>query len=90
MSIDLTITGSVAEIVLNAPERLNSVNETDLADLGLAFTAAQEARVGAVLLRGEGRAFCAGRDISNVVPATDDATRRPFASGGAALRASLL
>lgn len=74
MSIDLTITGGVAEIVLNAPERLNSVNETDLADLGLAFTAAQEARVGAVLLRGEGRAFCAGRDISNVVPATDDAT----------------
>jgi enoyl-CoA hydratase/carnithine racemase len=74
MSIDLTITGAVAEIVLNAPERLNSVNETDLVDLGLAFTAAQEARVGALLLRGEGRAFCAGRDISNVVPQTDDAT----------------
>jgi enoyl-CoA hydratase/carnithine racemase len=74
VSIDLTITGPVAEIVLNAPERLNAVTESDLVDLGSAFSEAQEARVGAVLLRGEGRAFCAGRDISNMVPATDDAT----------------
>ena len=74
MSIDLTITGRVAEIVLNAPERLNAMTDDDLTDLGSAFTQAQEAHVGAVLLRGEGRAFCAGRDISNVVPATDDAT----------------
>ena len=74
MSIDLTINGLVAEIVLNAPERLNAVTESDLVDLGLALSAAQEARVGALLLRGEGRAFCAGRDISNVLPATDDAT----------------
>ena len=74
MSIDLTITGPVAEIVLNAPERLNAVTEADLVDLGLALSEAQDARVGALLLRGEGRAFCAGRDISDVVPATDDAT----------------
>jgi 2-(1,2-epoxy-1,2-dihydrophenyl)acetyl-CoA isomerase len=74
VSIDLTINGLVAEIVLNAPERLNAVTESDLVDLGLALSAAQEARVGALLLRGEGRAFCAGRDISNVLPATDDAT----------------
>jgi enoyl-CoA hydratase/carnithine racemase len=74
LSIDLTINGLVAEIVLNAPERLNAVTESDLVDLGLALSAAQEARVGALLLRGEGRAFCAGRDISNVLPATDDAT----------------
>lgn len=74
MSIDLNITGPVAEIVLNAPERLNAVTEADLVDLGLALSEAQDARVGALLLRGEGRAFCAGRDISDVVPATDDAT----------------
>jgi enoyl-CoA hydratase/carnithine racemase len=74
VSIDLTITGPVAEIVLNAPERLNAVTEADLVDLGLALSEAQDARVGALLLRGEGRAFCAGRDISDVVPATDDAT----------------
>ncbi len=74
MSIDLTISGLVAEIVLNAPERLNAIPESDLVDLGLALREAEEARVGAVLLRGEGRAFCAGRDISDVAPATDDAT----------------
>jgi enoyl-CoA hydratase/carnithine racemase len=74
VSIDLTITDLVAEIVLNAPERLNAITESDLVDLGLALSEAQEARVGAVLFRGEGRAFCAGRDISNLSPATDDAT----------------
>lgn len=74
MSIDLTIDGTVAEIVLNDPAKLNSLDEAALADLSAAFAEAAAAGVGAVLLRGEGRAFCAGRDISGVDPATDDAT----------------
>lgn len=73
MPIELTITGAVAEIVLNDPGKLNALDETGLAALSQAYTDAADAGVRAVLLRGEGRAFCAGRDISAVDPATDDA-----------------
>lgn len=72
MSIDLTVTDDVAEIVLNAPERLNSLNPQDISDLDKAYRDAEAAQVRALLLRGEGRAFCAGRDISGVDPRDDD------------------
>jgi enoyl-CoA hydratase/carnithine racemase len=72
MSIDLTVADGVAEIVLNAPERLNALNPDDLAALDAAYRDAETAGVRALLLRGEGRAFCAGRDISGVDPRTDD------------------
>jgi 2-(1,2-epoxy-1,2-dihydrophenyl)acetyl-CoA isomerase len=74
MSIDLSIDGAVAEIVLNDPAKLNALDEAALADLSAAFTEAAAAKVRALLLRGEGRAFCVGRDISHVDPRTDDAT----------------
>ena len=70
MSIELTITDDVAEIVLNAPERLNALNPDDIRDLEQAYEQAEGVR--ALVLRGEGRAFCAGRDISGVDPRTDD------------------
>jgi 2-(1,2-epoxy-1,2-dihydrophenyl)acetyl-CoA isomerase len=73
MVVDFSVTDGVAEIVLNDPAKLNSLDERALADLGTAFDRAETAGVRAVILRGEGRAFCAGRDISNVTPATDDA-----------------
>ena len=71
--IELTITDNVAEVVLNAPEKMNSLNEAALADLSAAYDKAAEAGVRALLLRGEGRGFCAGRDIAGLVPAEDDA-----------------
>ena len=70
--IDLRLEGDAAELVLDAPKKLNSVNEDDLRDLAEALDRAAEAGVKALLLRGEGRAFCAGRDIAGVVPADDD------------------
>jgi enoyl-CoA hydratase/carnithine racemase len=73
MVIDFSLADGVAEIVLNDPSKLNALDETALAELGAAFERAQEESARAVILRGEGRAFCAGRDISNVTPATDDA-----------------
>lgn len=75
MSVDLTITNDIAEIVLNEPSKLNALDERMLGELDEAFVNAEAAGVRALLLRGEGRAFSAGRDISNVTPATDDATR---------------
>lgn len=71
--IDLTIEGAVSEVVLNAPEKMNAVNEAALAELSAAYDEAAAAGVRALLLRGEGRGFCAGRDIAGLVPAEDDA-----------------
>jgi 2-(1,2-epoxy-1,2-dihydrophenyl)acetyl-CoA isomerase len=73
MVIDFSVTDGVAEIVLGDPGKLNALDEQALADLGAAFERAEAEKVRALVLRGEGRAFCAGRDISNVTPATDDA-----------------
>ncbi|WP_448719982.1 enoyl-CoA hydratase/isomerase family protein [Microbacterium natoriense] len=70
--IDLTIADDVATIALNAPSKLNSLDEQALHDLGSAYDEAEAAGVRALVLRGEGRAFCAGRDISGVDPRDDD------------------
>lgn len=70
--IDLAIDADVARITLNAPEKLNALDEQALHDLGAAYDEAERAGIRALVLRGEGRAFCAGRDISGVDPRDDD------------------
>jgi enoyl-CoA hydratase/carnithine racemase len=70
--VEYSLEDSVAEIVLNDPGKLNALEESGLTELASAFTRAAKEDARAVILRGEGRAFCAGRDISNVTPATDD------------------
>jgi Enoyl-CoA hydratase/isomerase len=71
----------VAEVVLDAPQKLNSLDEQALAELSKAYddaaAAASRGEVRALLLRGEGRAFCAARDISAVSPESDDAAAYP-------------
>ncbi len=71
--IDLQITDDIAEVVLRAPEKRNAVDAVDLAALADAYARAEQAGVRALVLRGEGKAFCAGRDIARVDPRTDDA-----------------
>jgi enoyl-CoA hydratase/carnithine racemase len=70
--IDLAIADDVARVTLNAPARLNALDEQAVRDLDAAYAEAETAGVRALLLRGEGRAFCAGRDISAVDPRNDD------------------
>ena len=70
--IDLTIEDAIARVVLDAPKKLNSLDEAALDDLAAAYTEAERAGVRALALSGEGRAFCAGRDISAVDPGSDD------------------
>ncbi len=77
MTIDLTIADGVAQIVLDNPQRLNALDLAGIAELDAAYREAEALEgeasgVRALLLRGEGRAFCAGRDIAGVDPATDD------------------
>ena len=71
--ITLDIHDNIAEVTLNAPEKMNALDETAIEQLSQAYTDAAQAGVRALFLRGAGRGFCAGRDISNVDPANDDA-----------------
>ncbi|MFB8388244.1 enoyl-CoA hydratase/isomerase family protein [Microbacterium sp. NPDC055910] len=70
--IELTIDGTVAHVVLDNPDKLNALDEAAIRDLDRAYAEAAAAGVRALVLRGEGRAFCAGRDISGVDPRDDD------------------
>ena len=65
MAVDLTISDSLAEIVLNRPDKLNAINEAMAKELVAAFERVERAAVRALLLRGEGAGFCAGRDLAD-------------------------
>lgn len=60
----LSIADGIADVRLNRPHRLNAINPQLLADFAAALEQAQSsAEVQVILLRGEGRAFCAGDDL---------------------------
>jgi 2-(1,2-epoxy-1,2-dihydrophenyl)acetyl-CoA isomerase len=69
---NLTIDDGVAIVTLDRPDKLNALDESALDELGAAYDEAAAAGVRALVLRGEGRAFCAGRDIAEVDPRDDD------------------
>lgn len=84
--IDLTIHTNegenYAEVVLNNPKAMNSLGEDDLAELGAIYDEAAQHGVRALLLRGEGKGFCAGRnikglDLAMMTPLTTWPTRSP-------------
>ena len=55
----------VAVVTFNRPEKMNALdNEQFLAIIAAGLEVSKDASVRAVVLRGEGRAFCAGIDIS--------------------------
>lgn len=57
-------TDAVATLTLNAPEKLNALSDAMLAALADALAGlAQERAIKAVILRGAGKAFCAGHDL---------------------------
>ena len=70
--IELTVTDAVAHVVLNTPAKLNALDGDAIRELDAAYAEAEASGVRALVLRGEGRAFCAGRDISGVDPRDDD------------------
>lgn len=64
----------IMTVSLNRPEKLNAIDNDLSRELLQALHAANEDRsVRVVLLRGNGRAFCAGRDIS-AAPTEEDLT----------------
>ena len=64
--------GDVAELVLNRPERRNALDQTAVAALKGTLDELEKSPPRALLLRGEGKGFCAGRDLSDAEPLTED------------------
>jgi enoyl-CoA hydratase/carnithine racemase len=71
-AVTLAVADGVATITLDRPDARNSLRLADMRLLHQTLEAALRANVRAVLLRGEGGAFCAGRDLKEVDPARDD------------------
>lgn len=67
-NIIVSIEGPVCLIKLNRPEKFNSVNHDLAYELQDQIDACEEDRsIKAVVITGEGRAFCAGQDIDEIV-----------------------
>lgn len=65
--------GAVAELVLDRPDKLNAVNDAMAAEIRECVSRAQQDGARALVVRGEGRGFCAGRDLADAEPGTEDA-----------------
>lgn len=60
-------TGAVAHLRMNAPEKLNALSDAMLAALQSEFDAlATDRSIRAIVLSGEGKAFCAGHDLKEM------------------------
>jgi 2-(1,2-epoxy-1,2-dihydrophenyl)acetyl-CoA isomerase len=75
--IKLEIEGSVLKITLNRPDKFNSFNREMALQLQEALdNAATNKAIRAVYLTGEGKAFCAGQDLSEAIDASGPGIER--------------
>ncbi|MDN6707132.1 enoyl-CoA hydratase/isomerase family protein [Corynebacterium glyciniphilum] len=77
-TVTLSVTDAVAELVLDAPTKLNALTADDLGELRCllddATAQARRGEIRSLVLRGQGRGFCAGRDVTGTEPDNDDAS----------------
>lgn len=67
-NLNYEVKNNIATVTVNRPKALNALSEEVLEELLQAFTMAdKDSEVKAVILTGEGRAFVAGADISQMV-----------------------
>ena len=65
--LEREVTGAVAHLRLNAPDRLNALSDEMIAELhGALDDVADDTSVRAVILSGSGKAFCAGHDLKQM------------------------
>ncbi|MFK8046954.1 MAG: enoyl-CoA hydratase-related protein [Halioglobus sp.] len=70
MSVELTINGHIAEIVLNNPEKRNVLDCVSSAQLARAVAEAEaQPEVSCLIIAAEGRAFCAGGSLDELMRA---------------------
>jgi enoyl-CoA hydratase/carnithine racemase len=77
--ISLRIANGVADIRLDRPDKLNALDPamfTAVADIGAQLK--DNPKVRAVVLSGEGQAFCAGLDVERLVATTEGESILPF------------
>lgn len=81
MSLELTIDGAIARVVLNRPEKLNAMGPAFWEALVPTFAAIDEApEVRVAILSAEGRAFTAGLDLMAMMPRIPAPTGAPDGS----------
>lgn len=68
----LDVEDACGELVLNRPDKINALNEEMVTDLHARLDEAEGAGVRALVVRGEGRGFCAGRDLADAEPLDED------------------
>ncbi len=81
-TIEVTHEAGVDTLTLNRPEALNAINTQMVTDLRAYFSGLMEntdTRV--VVMRGAGRAFCAGLDIKQAGNSQDSSGHRPVGAG---------
>lgn len=80
--LNIEKTDAVAHIKMTAPERLNALSDEMIATLHAAFDdIAADSSIKAVILSGEGKAFCAGHNLKEM-----QAKREAHDGGAAALK----
>jgi methylglutaconyl-CoA hydratase len=71
--IEIATIGRVARFSINRPEKRNALNSDTCRQLLTAFGSAEsDPAIGAIMLRGNGTAFCAGMDLEEVLAADQD------------------
>lgn len=68
--------GRVLQLTLNRPEQLNALDDDTHRELRAALEGATRPDVGAVVLTGAGRGFCAGQDLGALAADGDTGTDR--------------
>ena len=82
--IEVSRDGHVATVLLNRPERMNTISQSMLSTLSSALLDCdQDPEIRAIVIAGAGRAFCAGLDLQ------DAATDEGVSKGGFALASKL-
>lgn len=74
-AVEMELRGKVLWVRLQRPEVLNAINEEIVEGLSAAVDRASQKDVRAMVIRGTGRAFCAGADLVEVPGETPDTAR---------------
>ncbi len=73
--IRYVLSGDIAEITLDRPDTLNSLNAAMRSELTHAIKRAEAEKARVVLLTGEGRSFCSGQDLGETETGIPDIER---------------
>jgi enoyl-CoA hydratase/carnithine racemase len=72
MSVQIQVADGLAEVTLDRPEKLNAFDDAMAGAFMSTLDEAEKAHVRALILRGEGKGFCAGRDLGDAKPGEED------------------